>query len=217
MILFISTNYWCINSLMMFFPGKSGTRCVFHIFNYLHQNGKQVIWLHKHLLICKILNNVYCRDSSGLSAELHQPDYENRISILKKYFVSRWCRNVWRNNEYVARNIKSNVQNLKEYHFVNCTIFSFKKKRSYKLTWQKVLSKICKNVNEKYPSIIFKKLLWLFPIRFRNLQSKTRKKDMWCKPGSWLCFAKIHQSILSKHRFTNSDRSCATVLHACKQ
>jgi chromosomal replication initiator protein len=24
----------------------------------------------------------------GLSAELHQPDYETRVSILKKYFVS---------------------------------------------------------------------------------------------------------------------------------
>jgi chromosomal replication initiator protein len=48
----------------------------------------------------------------GLSAEVHQPDYDTRISILKKYIVSRWCRNPEEIIEYVARNIKSNVREL---------------------------------------------------------------------------------------------------------
>jgi chromosomal replication initiator protein len=49
----------------------------------------------------------------GLSAELH-PDYETRISILKKYLISRDGEIPEEIIEYVARNIKSNVRELEE-------------------------------------------------------------------------------------------------------
>jgi chromosomal replication initiator protein len=46
----------------------------------------------------------------GLSAELHQPDYETRISILKKSYIATEIPEEI--IEYVARNIKSNVREL---------------------------------------------------------------------------------------------------------
>jgi chromosomal replication initiator protein len=45
----------------------------------------------------------------GLSAELHQPDYETRISILKN-ILYRMVLKFQKKLLYVARNIKSNVR-----------------------------------------------------------------------------------------------------------
>jgi chromosomal replication initiator protein len=60
----------------------------FHIFNYLHQNGKQVILTSdKAPDMQDIEQRLLSRFKWGLSAELHQPDYETSFN-LKKYFVS---------------------------------------------------------------------------------------------------------------------------------
>jgi chromosomal replication initiator protein len=75
----------------------------------LHQNGKQVILTSdKAPVDMQDIERLLSRFKWGLS-EVHQPDYDTRISILKKYIVSRWCRN---RDRYVARNIKSNVREL---------------------------------------------------------------------------------------------------------
>jgi chromosomal replication initiator protein len=71
---------------VQFLSGKSGTQDVFfHIFNYLHQNGKQVILTSDKAPVDMqdIEQRLLSRFKWGLSAELHQPDYETRISILK--------------------------------------------------------------------------------------------------------------------------------------
>jgi chromosomal replication initiator protein len=47
-----------------------------------------------------------------LSAELHQPDYETRISILKNILYRDGVDMPEEIIEYVARNIKSNVREL---------------------------------------------------------------------------------------------------------
>jgi chromosomal replication initiator protein len=86
----------------------------FPYFHYLHQNGKQVILTSDKAPVDMqdIEQRLLSRFKWGLSAEVHQPDYDTRISILKKYIVSRWCRNSEEIIEYVARNIKSNVREL---------------------------------------------------------------------------------------------------------
>ena len=48
----------------------------------------------------------------GLSAELHQPDYETRISILKNILFRDGVEIPDEIVEYVAKNIKSNVREL---------------------------------------------------------------------------------------------------------
>jgi chromosomal replication initiator protein len=48
----------------------------------------------------------------GLSAELHQTDYETRISILKNILYRDGVEIPEEIIEYVARNIKSNVREL---------------------------------------------------------------------------------------------------------
>jgi chromosomal replication initiator protein len=70
---------------VQFLSGKSGTQDVFfHIFNHLHQNGKQVILTSDKAPVDMqdIEQRLLSRFKWGLSAELQTPDYETRISIL---------------------------------------------------------------------------------------------------------------------------------------
>jgi chromosomal replication initiator protein len=71
---------------VQFFSGKSGTQDVFfHIFNHLHQNGKQVILTSDKAPVDmqEIEQRLLSRFKWGLSAELQTPDFETRISIIK--------------------------------------------------------------------------------------------------------------------------------------
>ncbi|MGB1080540.1 MAG: chromosomal replication initiator protein DnaA, partial [Flavobacteriaceae bacterium] len=68
---------------VQFFSGKSGTQDVFfHIFNHLHQNGKQVILTSDKAPVDMqdIEQRLLSRFKWGLSAELMRPDYETRVS-----------------------------------------------------------------------------------------------------------------------------------------
>ena len=69
---------------VQFFSGKSGTQDVFfHIFNHLHQNGKQVVLTSDKAPVDmqEIERRLLSRFKWGLSAELQVPDYETRVSI----------------------------------------------------------------------------------------------------------------------------------------
>ena len=67
----------------------------------------------KHLLICKILNNVLLsRFKWGLSAELQTPDFETRVSILKNKLYRDGVEMPDDIIEYVAKHIKTNVREL---------------------------------------------------------------------------------------------------------
>jgi chromosomal replication initiator protein len=69
---------------VQFLSGKAGTQDVFfHIFNHLHQNGKQVILTSDKAPVDMqdIEQRLLSRFKWGLSAELQAPDYETRISI----------------------------------------------------------------------------------------------------------------------------------------
>ena len=71
---------------VQFLSGKTGTQDVFfHIFNHLHQNGKQVVLTSDKAPVDMqdIEQRLLSRFKWGLSAELQHPDFETRVSILK--------------------------------------------------------------------------------------------------------------------------------------
>ena len=75
---------------VQFLSGKSGTQDVFfHIFNHLHQNGKQVILTSDKapVDIQNARQRLLSRFKWGLSAELRKPDYETRVSDSKKQTI----------------------------------------------------------------------------------------------------------------------------------
>ncbi len=67
--------------------GKTGTQnTFFHIFNHLHQSGKQLILTSdKSPADLKGMEDrLLSRFKWGLSAEIQAPDYETRLTILKR-------------------------------------------------------------------------------------------------------------------------------------
>lgn len=71
---------------IQFLSGKSGTQDVFfHIFNHLHQNGKQVILTSDKapVDIQDIEQRLLSRFKWGLSAEISHPDFETRVKIVE--------------------------------------------------------------------------------------------------------------------------------------
>jgi chromosomal replication initiator protein len=84
----------------------------------------------------------------GLSAELHQPDYETRISILKNILYRDGVEIPEEIIEYVARNIKSNVREL-EGAIISLIAQSSFNKKEVTIELAKVVEKFVKNVKRE--------------------------------------------------------------------
>jgi chromosomal replication initiator protein len=100
---------------VQFLSGKSGTQDVFfHIFNHLHQNGKQVILTSDKAPVDMqdIEQRLLSRFKWGLSAELQKPDYETRVSILKNKLYRDGVELPEEIISFVAKSVKTNVREL---------------------------------------------------------------------------------------------------------
>src|SRR5690606_10838332 len=72
---------------VQFLAGKEKTQEIFfHVFNHLHQSGKQIIMTSD----CSprdlkgMQERLLSRFKWGLTADLQQPDYETRVAIIEK-------------------------------------------------------------------------------------------------------------------------------------
>jgi chromosomal replication initiator protein len=100
---------------IQFLIGKEKTQDLFfHIFNTLHQSGKQIILSSdKPPKELKGLNErLISRFSWGLTADVQPPDFETRIAILKNKSNSFGISLPNEIFEYIAHNITSNIREL---------------------------------------------------------------------------------------------------------
>ncbi len=206
---------------VQFFSGKSGTQDVFfHIFNYLHQNGKQVILTSDKAPVDMqdIEQRLLSRFKWGLSAELHQPDYDTRISILKNILFRDGVDIPEEIVEYVARNIKSNVRELEGAIISLIAQSSFNKKEITLDLAKTVVDKFVKNVKREISIDFIQKVVSdYFQLDINTLQSKTRKRDIVQARQLAMFFAKkFTKASLASIGSQIGDRDHATVLHACK-
>jgi chromosomal replication initiator protein len=100
---------------IQFLIGKEKTQDLFfHIFNTLHQSGKQIILSSdKSPKDLKGLNErLVSRFQWGLSADMQPPDFETRIAILKNKSNSYGIELSNEIIEYIAYNITSNIREM---------------------------------------------------------------------------------------------------------
>ncbi len=100
---------------IQFLIGKEKTQDLFfHIFNTLHQSGKQIILSSdKPPKDLKGLNErLVSRFQWGLSADMQPPDFETRIAILKNKSSSYGIDLSNEIIEYIAYNITSNIREM---------------------------------------------------------------------------------------------------------
>ncbi len=206
---------------VQFLSGKSGTQDVFfHIFNHLHQNGKQVILTSDKapLDMQDIEQRLLSRFKWGLSAELQTPNFETRVSILKNKLFRDGVEIDNEITEYVAKNINSNIRELEGAIISLIAQSSFNKIEISLDLAKDVINKFVKN-NRREVSIdyIQKVVSDYFQMDIETLQSKTRKRHIVQARQIAMYFAKkFTKASLASIGTQIGRRDHATVLHACK-
>tara|TARA_B100001057_G_scaffold28036_1_gene25748 strand:+ start:232 stop:1659 length:1428 start_codon:yes stop_codon:yes gene_type:complete len=206
---------------VQFFSGKSGTQDVFfHIFNHLHQNGKQVILTSDKAPVDMqdIEQRLLSRFKWGLSAELQSPDYETRISIVKNKLFRDGVKIENNIIEYVAKSIKTNIRELEGAIISLIAQSSFNKMEINIQLAQDIVNKFVKNTKREVSIDYIQKVVSeYFQMDISTLQSKTRKRHIVQARQLAMYFAKkFTKASLASIGSQIGKRDHATVLHACK-
>ena len=206
---------------VQFLSGKSGTQDVFfHIFNHLHQNGKQLILTSDKAPVDMqdIEQRLLSRFKWGLSAELQSPDFETRISIIKNKLFRDGVNIEDNIIEYVAKNIKTNVRELEGAIISLIAQSSFNKIEITIQLAQEIVNKFVKNTKREVSIDYIQKVVSeYFQMDVSTLQSKTRKRHIVQARQLAMYFAKkFTKASLASIGSQIGKRDHATVLHACK-
>ncbi len=207
---------------IQFLAGKEKTQeTFFHIFNHLHQSGKQIIMSSdrspRELQGMKDMQDrLSSRFKWGLTADLQQPDFETRVAIIQKKLEADGIhinRNVI---EYLAQSIDTNIREL-EGVIISLMAHSSLDRREIDLELaKKTLGGIVIN-NEKEPTIdnILKAITDIYDVTLDDLKSKSRKKENVIPRQMAMYMLKEMTSLPLKsigYQFSNRDHS--TVIHA---
>ena len=206
---------------VQFLSGKSGTQDVFfHIFNHLHQNGKQVIITSDKAPVDMqdIEQRLLSRFKWGLSAELQLPDLETRISILKNKLYRDGVTIGENIIEFVAKNIKTNVRELEGAIISLIAQSSFNRVEIDLELAKEIVNKFVKNTKREVSIDYIQKVVSeYFQMDISTLQSKTRKRHIVQARQLAMYFAKkFTKASLASIGSQIGKRDHATVLHACK-
>lgn len=206
---------------IQFLSGKSGTQDVFfHIFNHLHQNGKQVILTSDKAPVDMqdIEQRLLSRFKWGLSAEIQHPDFETRVRIVESLLYRDGVEMPKDIIQYVAKNVNSNIRELEGAIISLIAQSSFNKREVTIDLARSVVEKFVKNVKREISIDYIQKVVSdYFQMDTETLRSKTRKRNIVQARQLAMFFAKKYtKSSLASIGSQIGDRDHATVLHACK-
>ena len=206
---------------IQFLSGKVKTQDVFfHIFNHLHQNGKQVILTSDKAPVdlFDIEQRLLSRFKWGLSAELQTPDYETRYKILENKFYNDGAEIGEDIIAYLAENIRTNVRELEGVSNSLIAQAAFNRKEYSIELAQSIIDKSVKNNrNDLTIDHIQQIIADYFGLDIESLHSKTRKRNVVQARQLAMFFSKKYtKNSLSTIGSQIGQRDHATVLHACK-
>lgn len=204
------------------FAGVTKTQnTFFHIFNHLHQNGKQLILTSDRapVMLQGMEERLLTRFKWGLVAELEKPDINLRKEILRNKIrrdgliipESVIC--------YIAENVNESVRELEG--IVNSLLAQsilFKREIDLELT-QRIVRKAVKCAEVKPITIedIIAKVCSHYNIEESTIHVKCRKREVVQARQMAMYLAKKHtENSLSKIGKMIGNKDHATVLHACK-
>ena len=206
---------------IQFLSGKVKTQdAFFHIFNHLHQNGKQVILTSDKAPVdlFDIEQRLLSRFKWGLSAELQTPDYETRYKILENKFYNDGTEIGEDIIAYLAENIRTNVRELEGVSNSLIAQAAFNRKEYSIELAQSIIDKSVKNNrNDLTIDHIQQIIADYFGLDIESLHSKTRKRNVVQARQLAMFFSKKYtKNSLSTIGSQIGQRDHATVLHACK-
>ncbi len=203
------------------FAGKEKTQDIFfHIFNHLHQSGKQLIVTSDKAPkdLAGLEERLLSRFKWGLSADLQVPDLETRMAILKKKMYADGIDLPSEVVEYVAHNIDNNVREL-EGAMVSLLAQSTLNKKEIDLNLAKsMLKNFIKNASKEISMDYIQKLVCeYFEVPIEMVKSQTRKREIVQARQISMYLAKSHTktSLKSIGAFFGG-RDHSTVIYACQ-
>jgi chromosomal replication initiator protein len=204
---------------VQFFGGKEKTQEeFFHIFNALHQSGRQIVLSADRPPrdIQGIEERLLSRFQWGLSADLQSPDLETRIAILRRKAVEDGIEIDHEILEFIAHNIKSNIREL-EGALIRLLAFGTLHKRELDLTLAKeVLRDLIKDTRVTLTIEEIQRLVCeYFSIEEDLVRAKTRKREVVQARQVAMFFCKqLTQHSLKTIGLHFGGRDHSTVIHA---
>ncbi|MEQ8324450.1 MAG: chromosomal replication initiator protein DnaA [Vicingaceae bacterium] len=206
---------------VQFFAGKEKTQDVFfHVFNHLHQTGKQIILTSDKppVEMQGMEQRLLSRFKWGLSADLQIPGLETRIAILERKMYNEGLELPKEVVEYLAYSITTNIREL-EGALISLLAQSSLNKKAITLDLAKqMIDKFVKNTAREVSIDYIQKVVCdYFDLPMELLKSKTRKREVVQARQIAMYFSKkMTKSSLANIGMHCGGKDHATVLHACK-
>jgi len=201
--------------------GKTGTQnTFFHLFNHLHQNGKQLIITSDRspLVLAGMEQRLLTRFKWGLSAEIEKPDSELRKAILKNKIYRDGLEISDEVVDFIATHVTDNVRDLEG---TLASLLAHSTLANMPIDMHLAERVVGRIVNIKPRATTVEQIRDLvcehFSLSVDAISTRSRKREV--------VQARQIAMYLSKHHTKNSlssigdligQRDHATVLHACK-
>jgi len=205
---------------IQFFSGKEKTQEeFFHIFNALHQDGKQIILSSDRAPkdIPDIEERMISRFGWGLSADLQIPEYETRYAILERKATDNGIQLDPSIIEFIAHNFKSNIRDLEGAIIKLLATASLKHVDEIDLLMAKnVLKDMVRNSNAQISiESIQNYVCEYFGIEPNKVREKTRKQEVVeARQMAMYLSKKFTKSSLKTIGLHFGGRDHSTVIHA---
>ncbi len=205
---------------IQFFSGKEKTQEeFFHIFNSLHQDGKQIILSSDRAPkdIPDIEERLISRFGWGLSADVQIPEYETRYAILERKASDNGISLDAQIIEFIAMNFKSNIRDLEGAIIKLLATASLKHVDDIDLNMAKnVLKDMVRNTNSTVSiESIQNYVCDYFGIDTNKVREKTRKQEIVeARQIAMYLSKKFTQSSLKSIGLQFGGRDHSTVIHA---
>jgi chromosomal replication initiator protein len=205
---------------IQFLIGKEKTQDLFfHIFNTLHQSGRQIILSSdKPPKELKGLDErLVSRFQWGLTADIQPPELETRIAILKRKVIDYGMNVSSEILEYIASNITNNIRELEgclikllanaslnsveiDFELAKKIVKEIATDRKVNVTVENITKIVCSYMN----------------IAENKIRDKTRKKEIVLARQLAMYFSKeLTKSSLKSIGLQFGGRDHSTVIHAC--
>lgn len=206
---------------VQFFSNKEKTQdTFFHIFNQLHQNGKQLILSSDRppKKLKGMEERLLSRFKWGLSADLTEPDYETRMAILRNKMYNDGIELPQDVIEYVAYHIKDSIREL-EGALISLLAHASFNKKSIGLELAKNIVNHFTEQSHKSLSIdeIENIVCEHFEVKPDQVRSKTRKRSVvQARQISMFLAKECTRNSLTQIGKYFGGRDHSTVIHACQ-
>lgn len=207
---------------VQFLSGKEKTQEeFFHIFNFLHENNKQLILSSDRppKAIQSLTERLRSRFEGGMIVDISYPDYETRLAILKTKCKEKNYRFSEDILDYIATNVQKNIRELEGclnklivYHKLN------NKLPTLEITKGLLRNFVLSKNTHTSPKEIIKAVSDFYDIKEKDILSTSRKKEV-VKPRQIAMYL-LKNELNVSYPFIGrkmGGRDHTTVIYACEK